>query len=184
MRRILPFAGLIALAVTAARLLVRGALTLDVGIGRSVRPLGPVSFDLAAPPETVFEIIAAPYLGRTPRAMKEKLEVWERGSDLVLAAHHTPIGKGVATTLETVRFEPPERIEFRLVRGPVPHVKEAFELRPTEDGSGTTLTWSGELGTDFWAVGRRFGDVVAERWEQAVRNSMVGVGEEAARRAG
>jgi hypothetical protein len=28
-----------------------------------------------------------------------------------------------------VRFERPERITFRLVRGPVPHVVETYELR-------------------------------------------------------
>jgi hypothetical protein len=31
--------------------------------------------------------------------------VWERRSDIVLAAHHTGVKCGVTTTLETVRFE-------------------------------------------------------------------------------
>jgi hypothetical protein len=31
-----------------------------------VRPLGPFSIDIAAPAGTVFDVIAAPYLGRTP----------------------------------------------------------------------------------------------------------------------
>jgi hypothetical protein len=30
--------------------------------------------------------------------------------------------------VETVRFTPPERVDFRLVRGPVPHVVETFLL--------------------------------------------------------
>jgi hypothetical protein len=38
---------------------------------------------------------------------------------MVLAAHFTPITFGVATTVETVRFERPERVDFRVVRGPV-----------------------------------------------------------------
>jgi hypothetical protein len=38
---------------------------------------------------------------------------------MVLAAHFTPVKCGVTTTLETVRFERPNRIDFRLVRGPV-----------------------------------------------------------------
>ena len=35
---------------------------------------------------------------------------------------------------ETVRFERPHRVSFRLVKGPVPHVLERFELRPSELG--------------------------------------------------
>jgi hypothetical protein len=54
-------------------------------------------------------------------------------------------------TVETVRFERPDRIHFRLVRGLVPHVRESFILEPTR--SGSTLTWEGELGTDFGPLG-------------------------------
>ncbi len=109
-------------------LVVRGDLTLDLGWGRSTLALGPQHIDIAAQQSTVFEVISEPYLGRTPKAMTTKLTVVERGADMVLAAHHTPAVAGlVATTLETVRFEPPERIEFRLVRGPVPHVRETFK---------------------------------------------------------
>jgi hypothetical protein len=39
---------------------------------------------------------------------------------MVLAAHFTDVGRLLATTLETVRFEPPIRVHFRLVRGLVP----------------------------------------------------------------
>src|ERR1700716_2670608 len=88
-----------------------GALTLDVGIGRTVRPLGPISRHIRAPREVVFEVIAQPYLARTPRAMSSKLRVLERGSDMVLAEHFTPTGAGrVSTPVETVRFEPPHRV--------------------------------------------------------------------------
>jgi hypothetical protein len=140
-----------------------------------------VSWHIAASPDAVFDLLAAPYLGRTPRALQEKLEVWVRGTDMVLAAHHTPVGKAIATTLETVRFERPERVEFRLVRGPVPHLAESFQLRPDE--GGTELTWEGELGTDFWALGRWWGERVGRKWEQAVRHSLGAVKTEAERRA-
>jgi hypothetical protein len=125
-------------------------------------------------------VIAGPYLGRTPRALEDKLEVWERGSDMVLAAHSTPVKCGVTTTLETVRFHRPARIDFRVVRGPVPHVVEAFVLDETDDG--TRLTWEGELGTDFWAAGAWWGDRVARAWEKAVRSSLTEVAAEAERR--
>jgi hypothetical protein len=133
------------------RLLARGALTIDTGIGRKVRELGPVDFEIAAPREVVFEVIASPYLGRTPRALADELEVLERGSDMVLAAHFTHVRCGTTTTVETVRFDRPQRVDFRVVRGPVPHVVESFVLEPS--GRGTRLTWQGELGTDFWWPG-------------------------------
>jgi hypothetical protein len=40
--------------------LVTGACTLDIGIGRRVRPLGPLLVDMAAPREVVFDVIAEP----------------------------------------------------------------------------------------------------------------------------
>jgi hypothetical protein len=51
---------------------------------------------------------------------------------MVLAAHFTEVRCGITTTLETVRFQPPERIDFRLVRGPVPHLSESFHLTPSD----------------------------------------------------
>jgi hypothetical protein len=163
--------------------LVRGSLTVDLGIGRSVRPLGPFTSHIAAPRELVFEVISAPYLRRTPHGLESKLRVLERGgADMVLAEHFTPAGPLVTTTLETVRFEPPELIHFRLVRGPVPYVLERFHLRAAE--AGTELEYSGELGTDLWALGRGWGALVAPRWEAAVRGSLTAVKAEAERRAG
>jgi hypothetical protein len=61
-------------------------------------------------------------------------------------------GRIVTTTIETVRFDRPETIHFRLVRGPVPHVAERFTLHP-EQGA-TRLDYTGELGADFWGLGR------------------------------
>src|SRR5450759_778734 len=129
-------AGATAAAGAAYVLVVRGALTIDLGVGRRTRPLGPLHVSIEARPGIVFDVIAGPYLGRTPKAMESKLRVLERGVDLVLGAHYTPLPAGlVATTVETVRFERPHRIDFRLVRGPVPHVIETFELRPAGDGT-------------------------------------------------
>jgi hypothetical protein len=180
LRRLLP-----ALAAAAAGyfLVVRGLVAPDLGIGRRTRPLGPIRLDIAAPPETVFDVIAAPYLGKTPHAMTDRLRVLERGSDLVLAAHFTQVAPGLTvTTVETVRFERPGRISFRLVRGPVPHVLETYELRD-EDG-GTAFEYRGELGTDLWALGQWWGDRVAPSWEGTVAHSLEGIRSEAERRAG
>lgn len=163
--------------------LVTGALPLDVGVGRRTRPLGPRTVDIQAPPEVVFEVIAQPYLGRATRVMREKVRVLERGSDMVLAAHSTPVAGGRlnAVTVETVRFTRPSRVDFRLVRGPVPCVMDSFVLSERE--AGTRLTYEGELGTDLWALGQRWGKLVAGRWEEAVAASLTSVKKEAERRS-
>lgn len=163
-------------------LVVRGSLTLDLGVGRRVRPLGPIEVQMAADPETVFDVVAAPYLGKTPHSMSEKLRVVERGVDMVLAEHFTQVGRGMrAVTVETVHFERPRTIRFRLVRGPVPHVTESFDLRPKE--GGTFFAYSGEIGADFWALGGWWADRVARKWEQAVATSIASIRAEAERRA-
>lgn len=178
-----PFVVGAALAgVAGVTLLARGALTLDLGIGRRLRSLGPLSWEIGAPPDVVFDVIASPYLGRTPLALQHKLEVWERGSDMVVAAHFTRVWRMVATTVETIRFERPRAVHFRLIRGPVPHVVESFELRAVE--SGTELTWEGELGTDLWQLGSWWGSRVAQIWTETVRSSLESVKAEAERRAG
>jgi len=135
--------------------LVSGAAPLDLGIGRRTRPLGPLRIQIAAPPETVFDAIAAPYGERVTRALRDKVRVLDRGTDMVLAAHYTPIrGRLRATTVETVRFDRPERVDFRLVRGPVPHVQEtsnwipspAAQPSPTPGNSAPTCGVSGSAG--------------------------------------
>ena len=177
--------GLVAGALIGAagyRLAVSGGVTVDTGLGRRTRPLGPLTFAIAAPRDTVFDVIASPYLGRTPRAIADEIEVLERGSDMVLAAHRTRVGWGmVAVTVETVRFDRPETVAFRLVRGPVPHVVERFTLH--DDAGATRLDYTGELGTDFWALGGWWGDRVAGTWEATVRDSLDRVAAEAERRA-
>ncbi len=181
MRRLLSALALAAAGRGAYRLLASGALTLDLGAGRRTRSLGPVSWEIAAEREVVFDLIAGPYLGPTPRALSDKLEVWERGTDMVLAAHFTRLKCGVTTTVETVRFSRPGRIDFRVVRGPVPHLVESFVL--TAADGGTRLTWAGELGTDLGPVGAWWGDRVARVWDRAVRDSLGPVVDEAERRA-
>jgi hypothetical protein len=114
-------AALVGAVVTGAYIgVVTGRLTFDLGLGRRTRPLGPFHLDIAAPRETVFAVAAAPYADRQPRAMREKVEILERAGQMVLAAHRTPVGSGLtAVTVETVTLDPPKRMGFRLLRGPV-----------------------------------------------------------------
>jgi hypothetical protein len=175
MRSVLTASTVGVLAVVASRWgyrrLVTGDLVMDLSIGRTIRPLGPIDSRIEAPRELVFDVIAAPYLASPPSSLAEKIQVLERSEGMVLAVHRTPVREGlVATTVETVRFERPGAIYFRLLRGPVPHVIERFEL--TEDEDATLFHYEGELGVDLWALGRWWGDLVARRWDAAVRGSV------------
>lgn len=161
---------------------VTGALSLDLGIGRRSRPLGPQQVDIAAPREVVFDVIAQPYLGRPTHAQADKVRVLERGAGMVLAAHRTPIrGRLVTTTVETVTFRRPDRVSFRLVRGPVPHVTEEFLLE--ENDGRTHLSYGGEMAADLWHLGQWWAGVVADRWEATVAGSLDAIKAEAERRA-
>jgi hypothetical protein len=100
---------------------------------------------------------------------------------MAVAAHITATGRLRTTTVETVRFERPHRISFRLLRGPVPHVLETYELRPAK--TGTTFVYRGEMGTDLWRLGSWWADRVAAPWERAVAASIESIAAEAERRA-
>jgi hypothetical protein len=186
-RRLLGYTTVAAGAAAAGYVgLVTGACPLDFGVGRRARPLGPQFVEIGAPREVVFDVVTEPYLGQVPRALAGKLRVLERGGDMVLAAHFTPLGGRlglVAQTVETVRFTRPERVDFRLVRGLVPHVVEAFVLTEQPDGAGTRLAYHGEIAADLWRLGQWWSGLVADRWEQTVAGSLAAVKAEAERRA-
>ena len=74
---------------------------------------------------------------------------------MVLATHFTQVKCGITTALEILHFQRPDRTDFRLVCGPVPHLVESFLVTPSD--AGTELRWQGELGRDLWAIGRMVG---------------------------
>lgn len=161
---------------------VTGAMPIDLGVGRRVRLLGPLEVNVAASREIVYAVLTEPYFGRQTRAVAEKVQILDRGTDMVLADHITALSGGLrARTTETVRFTPPERIDFRLVRGPVPYVVERFQLTQTPDG--TRLEYHGELGTDLGRIGGRWAAIVAPRWENVVADTFAAVKTETERRA-
>ena len=112
-------------------LLVTGKVTLDTGWGRRVRPLGRSSVPITAPAATVFDVIAAPCLGRTPRAVAAHLRVIAPGTNMVLAGHYTPVhhGRLTGTTLETVTFDRPGRAGFPLAAARCPTSARRFPHR-------------------------------------------------------
>jgi hypothetical protein len=146
--------------------LAMGRLHLDLGAGRSLHQLGPITATIRAPRELVFEIIAAPYLGRSSAAAAG-IEVLARSANLAVATHHTRVHFYTAQTTETVEFTPPTRIGFRHLTGPVPHAVEEFVLEETD--AGTELRYSGEVGIDFFVLGRVAGRYwVRPQWDRVV----------------
>lgn len=150
-------------------LLAMGRLHLDLGWGRSFHELGPITLRIAAPRELVFEILSVPYLGRTPDA--SGIDVIARADALVVAAHHTRVHFYTARTVEVVEFESPSRVGFRHLTGPVPHAVEQFRLE--EADGGTELRYGGEVGIDFFFLGRIAGRYwVRPQWDRAVREHL------------
>lgn len=151
---------------TGFLLLAMGRLNLDLGWGRSIHPLGPITVGIDAPRDLVFEILEAPYKGRAPSG--SGIDVIARGDALVVAAHHTQVHFYTARTVEVVEFAPPSRVGFRHLTGPVPHAVEHFTLK--ESDGGTELHYSGEIGIDFFVLGRIAARYwVRPQWERAVR---------------
>jgi hypothetical protein len=160
---------LIALVAGMFLLLAMGRMHLDLGWGRSTHPLGPLEVRIAAPRALVFELIAAPYLGRGPAG--PEIDVVARGDDIAVAAHYTQVHFYTARTVEVVDFERPSRVGFRHLTGPVPHAIEEFAL--SESDGSTRLRYTGEVGIDFFLLGRIAGrDWVRPQWERAVREHL------------
>jgi hypothetical protein len=150
-------------------LLAMGRLHLDLGWGRSLHELGPIELEIAAPRELVFKLISEPYLGHTPE--DSKIEVLARGEGLAVAAHLSKVHFYEARTVEAVEFEAPARVGFRHLTGPVPYAVEQFELSESE--GGTTLRYGGEVGIDFYLLGRIAGrHWVVPQWERVVRKHL------------
>ena len=161
-------------------LLAMGRLSLDLGWGRSVHPLGPIEVRIAAPRELVFEIVEAPYRGRGPSG--SGIDLLARGDSLVVAAHHTKVHFYEARTVEAVEFERPTRIGFKHLTGPVPHAVEEFALEDV--GGETKLRYSGEVGIDFFVLGRVAGRRwVRPQWERTVREHLEDLKQRAEQRA-
>ena len=170
---------LVALIAGAFLLLAMGRLHLDLGWGRSIHPLGPITIGIDAPREIVFEILAAPYVGR---ARAEGIDVLAGDGRLAVAAHHTKVHFYTARTVEVIELEEPTRIGFRHLTGPVPHAVEEFLL--TEKDGRTELHYTGEIGIDFFVLGRIAGRRwVRPQWERTVRAHLEDVKERAEQRS-
>ena len=62
----------------------------------------------------------------------------------------------------------------------VPYVVETFTFDP--GGGHALLTYSGQLGTDLWQLGERWGDLVAAKWVSVVASALDATKTESERR--
>jgi hypothetical protein len=124
-------------------------------------------------------VISGPYLGKTPRALGDKLEVLERGSDLVLA-HFTDVGWGLtAPPWRPFASSAPSgsRSAWSVGRCRTCSRRSSFAMSATGPTSSTAAS------SDLWALGKWWGARVARRWEETVAASVQAVRVEAERRA-
>jgi hypothetical protein len=155
---------LVALVAGSFLAMATGRLHLDLGWGRSLHQLGPLAMRIEAPRELVYEILSAPYLGR---ARNDSIDVLARGESLVVDFYKS-------RTVEAIELEPPARMSFRHLTGPVPYVVEEFGLE--RDGEETQLHYDGELGIDFFLLGRIAGRRwVVPQWRRAVGDHLEAV---------
>jgi hypothetical protein len=146
---------LVAMVAGGFLALAMGRLHLDLGWGRSRHELGPLAVEIEAPRELVHEILSAPYLRRIE---DDSIEVLAGDEEVVVAAHLTKVHFYEARTVEAIELDPPARIGFRHLTGPVPEAVEEFRLEAY--GDRTVLRYGGVLGIDFFWLGR----VAARRW--------------------
>lgn len=169
-----------ALIAGAVLALAMGRLSLDLDWGRSLHELGPLRVSIAAPRELVYEVLSAPYLGR---ASSDSIEVLAGSEELVVATHLTKVHFYEARTVEVIELEAPSRMGFKHLTGPVPHAVEEFRLEQ-QDGDATDLHYTGELGIDFFVLGRIAGRRwVVPQWNRAVGEHLEEVKARAEQRA-
>jgi hypothetical protein len=159
--------------------LAMGRLHLDLGWGRSRHRLGPLTVAIDAPSRLVYEILSAPYLGR---AREASIDILAGDESVVVAAHLTKVHFYEARTVEAVGLEPPTRMTFRHLTGPVPEASEEFRLEA--NGDRTELRYEGTLGIDFFWLGRIAGrHWVVPQWNRAVADHLEEVKAKAEQRA-
>ncbi len=105
-------------------------------------PLPELRLEIAAHPGLVYQIIAAAGRGQLPGHASHGARILEQPApDRALVEFTTRVLLRQVVTVEEVRFEPSERIHYRLVKGPLPAVEEEFRLDAHE--AGAVLHYSG-----------------------------------------
>ena len=113
---------------------------------------------IRAPRELVYQKMSSFRRGKLGDS-GESSRVISRLDDRLIVEFKTRAGRFTVTTIEEVTLEPPERITFRHVKGPLRYAREEFVL--TETDGGVEVTHTGEfvwmpLPVVGWLGGRLF----------------------------
>ena len=98
---------------------------------------------IKAPRDMVYEKMTSFRGGRLQGDNNESSRVISQDGNDIVAEFKTKAGPFTYTTLEEVKLEPPDRITFRHVKGPLHYAREEFVLNDV-DGD-TELVHSGEF---------------------------------------
>ena len=146
--------------------------------------LRPQTIRIDAPRELVFQMMSHFGRGRLPGDNSEASRVVCREEDRVVVEFRTRAGFFTYTTLEEVMLYPPERIEFRHLRGPLAYAVEEFAFSAVTE-KRTELTHSGEFVWSRIPFFGRLGGLIYTRpvFERAIAAHMAQVKSAAEARA-
>ena len=98
---------------------------------------------IEAPRELVYQLMTAFGRGRLKGDNSESSRVISRDGDSIVAEFKARSGRFTYTTVERVVLEPPTRITFEHIKGPMAYAREEFVL--DEADGRTELTHRGEF---------------------------------------
>ena len=107
--------------------------------------VGPVAIEIAAPPQLVYQMLAA--VGQGAQRGRERAEILEdRDGELICdfwTSVALPGGRDrLVRTRERVTLHPPDRIAYEHLDGPVQGLREEIRVESGDD-QGTRLTYAG-----------------------------------------
>lgn len=108
------------------------------------------SLTVARPVEEVFAFIADP--ANLPSWQSGLVEVRPESTGPGLGARHGEVrsfmGKHIEQTLEVTAYEPPTRLDFAVVQGPLP-LRVEHTFAPTDAGTEIHVVGEGDVGALF-----------------------------------
>lgn len=104
----------------------------------------PCSVRIDAPRELVFQMMSHFGRGRLPGDNNEASKVLERDGNSLVVEFQTKTLFTTYATIEEVTLQPPKRIDFEHLSGPLQYAREAFIFEDV-DGKMTHLTHTGEF---------------------------------------
>ncbi len=142
------------------------------------------SVSIDASRELVFQMLTSFRRGRISGDDAESSRLISENGDTKIVEFRTKAGPFTYTTLEEVKLDPPERITFKHLDGPLHFSEEAFTFEEKLDGN-TVLTHSGSFIWNPFPFFGWFGGVIYTKpmYHRVIRKHLAVVKEAAEARA-